>query len=183
MLTQQYLKECFTYNPNTGSLIWKTRPLSHFSSSQERKRWNTRYAGIEAGNKKTCRSKKEYIFIKLEKTLHAAHRIVFFIVNGDWPSMQIDHINGCGTDNRIANIRNVTAGDNSRNRRIQHTNKSGASDVAFRKDTGKWRARISFNGVRINLGQFARLEDAISARNKAENEHGYHPNHGSVRPL
>ena len=34
-LTQEYLKECFTYDPITGDMVWLERPRSHFKTDKQ----------------------------------------------------------------------------------------------------------------------------------------------------
>ena len=43
------------------------------------------------------------------------HRAVFAFCHGRWPTQQIDHINGCKTDNRIGNLREVSDSENKLN--------------------------------------------------------------------
>lgn len=49
-----------------------------------------------------------------------------------------------------------------------NTNKSGATGIIWRKDNKKWRAYITVNRKRINLGSFESKEDAVNARQEAE---------------
>jgi hypothetical protein len=55
--------------------------------------------------------------------------------------------------------------------------------VAWYKPRSRWQAYINAKGVRIGLGTFRRIEDAIAARAAAEVEYGYHPNHGRPQPV
>lgn len=48
-------------------------------------------------------------------------------------------------------------------------NKSGRRGVHFRKDAGKWSASIGFKGVKYYLGLFENFDDAVWARETAEN--------------
>ena len=54
-------------------------------------------------------SGKRYI-IQMHKAVWAGH-------NGRFPTLQIDHINGIGFDNRIENLREVTPSENQLNQR------------------------------------------------------------------
>lgn len=67
------------------------------------------------------------------------------------------------------NCRWATYYTQSCNRNILKNNTSGTTGVNF--NHGKWVARISFKGQRINLGRFENKEDATNARLKAEKEY------------
>jgi hypothetical protein len=47
-------------------------------------------------------------------------------------------------------------------------NTSGKTGVRFRKDRGKWTARISYQNKNISLGCYETFEDAVKARQEAE---------------
>lgn len=57
---------------------------------------------------------KGYLKIALDGVTYLAHRLAWLYVTGDWPFDVIDHINGDKKDNRIANLRAVTASENIR---------------------------------------------------------------------
>ncbi|AUS01375.1 hypothetical protein NVP1284A_48 [Vibrio phage 1.284.A._10N.286.55.A5] len=180
MPSKEYIEECLDYNPNTGVFTWKFRPRYHFKNEGAFKMWNRRYSNQECGRIKENSSGKRYRTIMLDGKPKYAHRLAWFIFKGDIDdSMQIDHINGDGLDNRIENLRQVTAAENSKNLRLSKRNTSGFSGVRFCNSYRKWEARIG----KENLGYFKSYEDAVSARIKAEADRGYHKNHGSKRPL
>jgi hypothetical protein len=107
---------------------------------------------------------------------YPAHRVIWAMVHDEWPET-IDHINGDKTDNRLANLRSATALDQSRNRKLMASNKTGHSGIREER-SGRWRAQIGGGGETIYLGTFATKAEAIAARKGAERALGYHQNHG-----
>lgn len=55
-------------------------------------------------------------------------------------------------------------------RKTPKTNSSGRKGVYYEKREGKWRAHIEFQGKRKYLGYYAKFEDAVKARERAEEE-------------
>ncbi len=55
--------------------------------------------------------------------------------------------------------------------KLSRANTSGHKGVYYEKSSGKWRAHIGFRGQRIKLGTFAKLEDAVKARQRGEEEY------------
>ncbi len=51
---------------------------------------------------------------------------------------------------------------------VRRNNTSGVPGVDWRASKGLWRASICFKGRRQYLGSFARFEDAVKARKRAE---------------
>lgn len=95
------------------------------------------------------------------------HRLV---VNADNDKL-VDHKNHNTFDNRKSNLRIVDKSQNMMNRRIAKNNTSGVTGITWRKDTNKWRVRIQANNKSINIGSYDTIEDAIEARNKAEEKY------------
>jgi hypothetical protein len=56
------------------------------------------------------------------------------------------------------------------NANVRSDNVSKVTGVYWRKDTSKWRAEITKDGVRKHLGLFETKEEAIKARKDAEAE-------------
>ena len=52
--------------------------------------------------------------------------------------------------------------------KINANSSSGIRGVFFNRRTGKWRATLKFQGQYHYLGEFANVEDAIKARQRAE---------------
>lgn len=135
--TQEYLLECFEYVYETGELVWKRRPVSHFKTTTASKSWHTQFVGKVAGH---YHSRNGYLEIRLNKDLYKGHRIVWKLLRGTDPEGMLDHINGDVADNRIENLREATAQENSRNsnkRTGPDKSTSGYKGVAKAKG-GKW---------------------------------------------
>lgn len=165
-----YLHECFSYDPWTGDLTWKERPIEHFKSSRGRNIANATYAGKIAGA-----MSHGYNSVVIGASGYRAHRIIWAMVYGEWPKDQIDHINLDRTDNRIANLRLATNGENSCNRFSQSNNKCGYKGVSYHKASGKYEAKVS----KVYLGLFQTAELAYAACCAArESMHGEFVNHG-----
>ena len=90
-------------------------------------------------------------------------RVILF----DLGDREADHENGDRLDNRGSNIRPASNLENHWNLKVSKRNLSGASGVSPARN-GKWRSRISVNGVQIALGEFTEKEKAIEVRLAAE---------------
>ncbi len=121
-----------------------------------------------------------YVTVRLQGQSYLAHRVVWCLHHGQWPTELIDHINGFRHDNRIENLRECTVAENRLNVR-KTRNDSGVVGVTWAKKEGNWRASIQVNGVGINLGHFADLGDAIACRRAAERKYGF-LQQGTPRP-
>ena len=161
-LTQDLLQELFKYDPETGIL------------SNRVDRGTTGKKGTPI----TCRDQYGYIKLGVNGKDYLAHRIIWLYVHGEFPPHQIDHINRDKGDNRISNLRAVTNQTNHRNKAIQSNNTSGSNGVYWCKRSKRWVGNIKLNGASKHLGSFKEKNDAIAAREKANIEYGFHPNHG-----
>lgn len=92
------------------------------------------------------------------------------IINKTPKGFQTDHINRNPLDNQKSNLRTVTSTINQLNTSLRKDNKSTYKGVGWNKRAKKWRVRISINKEQIHLGYFLNLEEAFSARQKAEQE-------------
>lgn len=169
MITQQELKQLIHYDPETGDFTWKVNR-------------GKAAPGKLAGH--ICfKNTKQYRIIGVNGRIDRAHRLAWLYMTGSWPTDEIDHINGDGTDNRWVNLRQVDRQENCRNMRIHNHNTSGVAGVSWRHQRSSWRAYIMIDNKQKNLGHFTDFFEAVCARKSAENRLGFHSNHGSVRPL
>lgn len=107
----------------------------------------------------------------------AVHRVIWAMHTGEWPDQTIDHIDGDTKNNRVSNLRHVSVAVNSRNTKLYDNNTSGYIGVTSTA-SGKWQARIHYNGRRICLGTFTTPEEAYEVYKKKAAELGFHDNHG-----
>lgn len=139
-LTAERLRAVLRYEPETGNFIWL-----------ESGRGRYKRTGTVAGTL----SRWGYTVIGVDGTQYLAHRMVWLCIHGEWPGQEIDHINGVKTDNRIANLRDVSRSVNQENiRTARSDSKSGMLGVSWNVQQSKWIASIQVNRKPIYLGQF-----------------------------
>lgn len=172
--TQEYLKECFTYDPETGLLYWKERPLNHFKNEHGWNTFNSKYSCKQAF---TCADADGYFVGTLDGIQFKSHRIIWKLIHGTEPE-SILHDNGQTFDNRIEKLTSDKQYKNMQDQKLRVDNSSGISGVSWYNSRQKWCVRISVNGKVKNLGYFTNLEEAKECRQSAEIKYGYHPNHG-----
>lgn len=155
MITQEILKEFFTYNENTG-LFTRIKP-----------RGSNGLMGSIAG---TLDKSTGYWKIKINDKSYRAHRLAWLYIYGYMPKNLIDHINGNVLDNRINNLREATRTQNIQNVKCaQKDNKLGFLGV-LEKD-GKFVARITTNRKVKHLGTFKTPELAHEAYIQAKRQY------------
>lgn len=114
-----------------------------------------------------------YRILWLHGRKYLAHRVIWAVQHGEWPSMEIDHINQDRADNRIANLRLATKTQNRYNSKVRRDSQSGLRG-AFKRRYG-WAACITVNKVKHRLGTFRTAEEAHAAYLRAAKEmHGEH---------
>lgn len=126
------LTKGISYNPLTGEVFG-------VSGKVLSKKCN-KYIAITLWNE----GKRNYLY---------AHQFAYFVEYGKTPKY-IDHINRDKNDNRICNLREVTAQVNALN--------TDAIGVSFDKSGNKWVAAINLNNKKNVLGRFEKRLDAIN---------------------
>lgn len=161
----EVLRELLSYNPETGAVEWRVRP-----QRMSKRRWELNRTAFPN------RTQQGYLRGDVAGQTCLAHRVIWKIVHGVEPDL-IDHIDGNPSNNRLANLRSVERSTNSKNARLYRSNSSGCPGV-FRTREGRWRAYIGHGGKRIELGHYAKIDEAISVRRRAETELGFTARHG-----
>lgn len=155
-----YLRECFSYNPETGVVLRKERPREHFKSDAAHKTTNKKYAGKVAGCVAAMKSGVTYVKIGLDYSEFLAHRLIHKIVTGEEPSDEIDHRDGDGFNNRWANIREATHQQNQCNTKLRIGTKYPRGVYRIHNN---YAASIRAHGKRRNLGTYKTPEEAHAA--------------------
>lgn len=151
------IRELFECDFLTGKIFWKKSPKYDVP------------IGAEAGNS----TDNGYRIVSFDGRKERAHRVVWALFHGEWTAHEIDHINGVRDDNRPNNLRRVTRAQNCQNAGLRSDNTSGHTGVYFRKDTGKYFAKIQIDRKSISLGTYQSIDDAIAARQAAKKQ--FHP--------
>lgn len=166
MITKEYLLEIFSYDPYSGCLYWKYREQQYFKNEASFKRWNTRYSGTCAGTERYDIKRDETrITITINGRKYLRSRLVYILHYGMIPDgMQVDHIYGDTTDDRIENLRLVSNQENSLNSKMFKNNTSGKTGVYFNNKNKKWWAEGRNHKGRITLYYGDDKHAAINAR-------------------
>ena len=151
-LTAEYLRSILHYEPATGIFTWKVSTST----------------SVKVGDAAGSQDGRGYLLISVRSRRYLAHRLAWLYMHGEWPKLNIDHINRNPSDNRLVNLRDVTQKQNQQNRSTNSDNTSGHTGVRWNKQNSKWRAQIMHNQKYIHLGYFTDIEEAVSARKAAE---------------
>lgn len=153
------LREVLDYNQTTGELVFKIDQKMGVKGAVATYAHNEGYKSILIGG-------KEFL----------AHRVIWFMMLGYWPN-QIDHINHNRQDNSWSNLRDVLHRDNQMNMGKRINNTSGHTGVRI-LPSGRFCSYIMVNRKQVSLGTFDELSCAVAARKRAQDEYGFHVNHG-----
>lgn len=152
-LTVCEIRDLFEYNPSTGVLLWRKR----YDASHGTLVFNSRYAGNQAW----WIDEQGYWKVKVpfKKKKMAAHRVIWALYYGEHiaENVEIDHINGDRSDNKIENLRLATRSENSRN---ANKIKTTQLPIGVTRQHGLYRARVMVDGKQKHVGYFKTPEDA-----------------------
>lgn len=155
------LKSYLHYDPETGKFI--------YTKNRVRKR-----SGEEAGKTDS----RGYRCIKYDGSWWLAHRIAYaWDKNGLTSDLQIDHINGVTTDNRLFNLRLATPAQNRANNK-SITSNSGIKGVHFDERFQCYRAQVMIERRPVYAHFKKEIEAEAWVRKTRESLHKQFANHG-----
>lgn len=154
-LTQENLKQCYRYDPDTGIF---TRLISG--------------GGQKAGSFAGVINDRGYLRIWIAGKSYKAHRLAFLYVTGKMPRQHstVDHINRCRADNRWSNLRLASHGENLANSGPQQRNTTGFKGVSRSGNGKRFVAQITVRGEVRYLGTFDAAAEAGAAYEAAAND-------------
>jgi len=151
-LTQAYLKEHFSYDPETGDMtrIKVVRGVQPDS----------------IGRPIRGKDRSGYYRVRINDKDYYVHRLAFLYMLGEIPEF-VDHINHVRTDNRWHNLRPCTQQQNQWNQKVRKDSATGHKGVTIEPKVIKYyRARIYKSGKEYDLGLYETVEEASEAYNK-----------------
>lgn len=141
MITQERLKELFTYAPDGTFVRNRTGKMVKCSETKGQK----------------------YLRLGIYGKTYALHRLIFLYHHGYLPEIT-DHIDGNKLNNKIENLRSVTQQENCLNSKHRSTSKSPYKNVYLQSPTANsdwkrnWVVSLMVKGKRIYIGSFKDLE-------------------------
>jgi hypothetical protein len=144
-MTVNELKVVLKYDPRTGHLTWLRKSARGAIGAR------AGYVGSRG-----------YRYIRVNGRSYLEHRIAWALHYGEWPTIDVDHINRDKTDNRLSNLRQASPSENAHNVPARAGAVSQFKGVFLERKHNrlKWRARIKANGVRRHIGWF---DDEVEA--------------------
>jgi hypothetical protein len=145
--SQAELQERFTYDPAVGRLFYTTAPCRN----------QPQRVGTPAGGP----HREGGWAVSYKSSIYLHCRLVWMYIYGQDPGdLEIDHINGDRSDDRIENLRLATRQQQQWNVRRTRSNTSGHKGVSYYKRIQKWRAYIRVENKHKHLGYFDTKEEA-----------------------
>ncbi len=155
MITVDRLSEVVKYDPLSGVFCWAT----------------TR-KGCSAGKEIGTLKDNGYLHFGIDGKKYLVHRLAWLYVYGEMPPHDIDHIDGCRTNNAIKNLRSVDRSTNLENIKCAKShNKSTGLLGAYLHKSGRFMSRITIKGKDSYLGLFKSKEEAHQAYIDAKRLH------------
>ncbi len=142
------LRELFSYDQISGTL--------------------TRLTTCNAGKPCGTLFNTGHLQVSVDGNMTGVHRIAWALHSGEYPTIEVDHINGDGADNRLCNLRIATSSQNNQNRRLSTRNKTGVKGVFRVKwaNSTRWRVAVGHSLGKYYITHFECFGKAIKHANE-----------------
>lgn len=160
--------DIYRYDPVSGEIFWADDiPEKYFDSTHRYRQNNSRCAGKLIN----CLESNGYIQVRWKGKQYMAHRVIWLMTKGVWPTNHIDHKDHDRTNNRENNLRDVTQGVNNAHKQ---NNKSGYSGVFYQKRSTNrpWMVQVYTQGRYVTQRSFSDINDAVAHRDSVRKAHG-----------
>lgn len=160
MISAEYLKRNFIYDPETGAF----------------KRVSDGFYPKKAD------PSNGYFRIRIEGKLYYIHRLIWIYQTGRLPDGEIEHKDRNRANNKWENLLDVPKNINALNKSRLKSNTSGVTGVYWEERTGKWRAEVRCAGKVYRLGRHKCIKDAENLCKIKRAELGFSDTHGDGKP-
>lgn len=181
IISQEYLKECFDYDPETGELTWKRRPREHFRTEVGWKTFNGKYVSTKAGATSMPNSAHPVRIVSIHYNggvvSYPEHRVIYHWFYGSVIiGTQVDHKDLNPLNNRIENLRLSTPSQNNGNtRRKSYLGKTRELPKGCYRQpwpSTRFQAKIKINYKTYCLGTYDTPEEASALYETSEGRMG-----------
>jgi hypothetical protein len=146
MFDDHPIRDILSYNPENGHFVWK------------KNRYRAK-AGFRAGHRRP----DGYWAITVFGHSYRAGRLAWFFTHDEWPSNEIDHINGVRDDDRIENLRVATRSQNVANTKKKCSSRNLLKGVSTARRGKRYVAQIRINGKNTRIGAYDSEKEAHDA--------------------
>lgn len=113
------------------------------------------------------KSNKKIDGTQLKKTI----RMHILVMHSDPKKYEVDHIHHNILDNRKSQLRKILHCENMMNSKLRSDNTTGVKGVYWDKSRNKWLVSITAYKRTYHIGRFDKFEDAVKARQNAEEKY------------
>ncbi len=154
MITQQRLRDLFSYDVETGLFVC-----------------NTTRGNRKKGELCCTTNKGVYAFLMVDYVTILYHRAIWIWHYGEIThDDEIDHIDRDKRNNKIENLRKVKRNENGQNIPISSRNKSGYRGVSWNSEMKKWCVQVHHKQQRYYIGYFDNVHLAGEIAKQKRNE-------------
>jgi hypothetical protein len=146
-LTVKFLNSILVYEPESGIC-----------------RWLVRRGRVAAGSIAGGMGSDGYHVLGINGRLYKTHRLVWFVMTGEWPSLEVEHRDLDQANNKWGNLRLATRAQNLANKRKVPNQTSIYKGVCWDKSRNKWKAYVAHSK---ELGRFQSEREAALAYDAA----------------